>query len=124
MRKESIYDLVRGAVPAPCNELPTALLVALAREPCRIARRGRVNSIHLQSGGPKLFQSFVRELSALASTRRAVHDCQHPPIFHNGCTALRSSTLRICSANSARLIFIEAVRGKSFSHTTYPLMRL
>src|SRR5690348_18343742 len=39
-------------------------------------------------------------------------------------TALRSVPFRICSANSLRLIFIEAVRGKSLSQTRYPPTRL
>ena len=47
-----------------------------------------------------------------------------PAILQSETTAERSNFFPISSASTWRLIFIDAVRGKSLSQTTYPPTRL
>ena len=47
-----------------------------------------------------------------------------PAILQSETTAERSNFFPISSASTCRLIFIDAVRGKSLSQTTYPPTRL
>ena len=52
---------------------------------------------------------------------------RQPPagaLLYNPTTAERSTDFAISSASTCRLIFMEAVRGKSFSQTRYPPTRL
>ena len=95
------------------------------------------------------FEGASQQRAAPTASCRRIHDCEigfpqsfdpmcgemgagkmparQPPaeaLLYNPTTAERSTDFAISSASTCRLIFMEAVRGKSFSQTRYPPTRL
>src|SRR6185437_3895303 len=123
--EESIDDLVGGAVAADRQEIALAAGVGLAGDGTGVPGAAGFRQFQFDAAGAQPAQGFVYQFAAAPPTRGPVYHCQKAPA-HKGTTAeSRSGRSRpISSASAVRLIFSDAVRGKSRSHSTYPPTRL
>jgi len=115
--KNSIYDFVRGAISTNSNEVPITSGVGFAGNRDSLSGRGRFSHVDLNSGGSQPVEGRRDQLSAASPSRSRIYHCEKL-VIHNPTTAERCRRLRTSSASSVRLIFMDAVRGKSLSQIT------
>src|SRR6185437_3123425 len=115
--KHAVHDFIAGAIASYGKKLPPAAGVGLARKTCSFAWTRRFRDIHFDAFTAKICDSSVSQLTAAAATGSGINDCEEW-FGHSGTTLVRSICAPICSASTPRLIFREAVRGKSRSQTT------
>ena len=133
----AVHNLVRRSVAPNREEIPVALRIGAAGERCCLARPARLRNFEIDADPPNAIERRGCELAAASAAGRRIHDGEEASRSRpqnlrrdallgdqRGTTASRPMAFRICSANSARLIFNDAVRGKSASQTRYPLTRL
>lgn len=114
--KQAVDDFVRRAVPANGDEATVSSGVGVPCQLGGVAWRSALRCLQLNTGGTQAINGWSEKFATAASTRRGI-DNRKITIDHSSTTAEeRSSFLPISSASSVRLIFIEAVRGKSLSH--------
>src|SRR5258708_1938766 len=125
LREKPVHHFVGSTVPADRDELSLTLRVGLARNPRGIACALRLRHLNRNSARSQPLQRRTQHLAAAPAARRRIHDGQiRPQLIHSFTTAPRSTVLPNSSASACRLIFIDAVRGKSSSQITYPPTRL
>src|SRR5229473_2224502 len=123
--KKSIHHFVGSPVPADRDELSLTLRVGLARNPRGIEGALRLGNVDRNPARSQPLQRRLQQFTAAPTACRRIHDSQiRPRLGHSPTTAPRSTVLPNSSASTCLLIFIDAVRGKSFSQITYPPTRL
>src|SRR5579863_7352544 len=120
-RKQSVHDLIRCPITSNGNKFSITAGVGVPHQVCPLARTARFDHIELDSPRSQPIQRLCNELATPPSTRRRIHHGEERArVDHSSTTAARPRALRTSSASSVRLIFMEAVRGKSLLHNTYP----
>src|SRR5581483_5438414 len=124
LRKQAVDDLVGSTVAADGEESSISGRIRLARQDDTFSRgMGKVR-FESNTRRAQILHGRAGKLSRAPSARRRIDDCE-PILFHSGVRAeSRLVRLRICWASSPRLIFSDAVRGKSRSHKREALTRL
>src|SRR5467141_300936 len=143
-RKHTVEDFVSGAITTDGKKAPVPLIVSLARQLHGVARTRRSDDVDLQSFLAQTRESRPGEFRGAAATGGGVDDGEEtihlerertrnadsrfrqsfPNRLHNGRIAAAPSSFARRSARTLRLIFNEAVRGKSSSSRTTPWTRL
>src|ERR1700722_12553079 len=114
MGKKSIDDLVRRAVSADRDKLAISAGVAIPRQVRTLAWASGVDHIQFDSSRPQTFQRLGNQLATASSARSRIHHGEKSArATHSSTTAARPRILRTSSASWLRLIFMDAVRGKS-----------
>src|SRR5262249_7610330 len=105
------------------DEFSIALLPGFSGNPRRISRPAAFSNLHSHFSGLQTLESGSNQASALTASSGRIDDSKKS-FVHRRITFDRSTVLPISSANSLRLIFMEAVRGKSLDQIMYPPTRL
>src|SRR5581483_5826149 len=113
LRENAVDDFVGSPVPSDRDEFAITLLPSRLGEPGCIPRFSALFHINGHFRRPQTLQRGPNQFPALPASCRRIHDCQKG-FAHKGSTAGRSIVFPMSSPNSFRLIFMEAVRGKSF----------
>src|SRR5216683_2067683 len=111
--EKPIHDFEARAVSSDGDEIAIAFGIGAVRERGGFAGSARCAHFDGEARGPEPVERRPSELPAASTSRRWIHD-REVALVHKATIALRSSVLPICSARTARLIFIEAVSGKSW----------
>src|SRR5581483_10842447 len=109
-----VYDLIGGAVAAHGDKLAAASRVGFPSNGYAVPGRGGFFRVDLDSRGPQLIKHGAHQLTAAPAPGRRIY-YREVRVVHNSTTSDRFRRRRTSSANSERLIFMEAVRGKSLS---------
>src|SRR5450755_813137 len=123
LREKTVHNLERSTVAANRDKSPVAANIGSPRQFRGFALSGGLRDFQLNSPGSQAFERGLYQLAAASATGGRIH---HREIggFHNATTAARPALLRISSARAVRLIFMDAVRGKSSLDSRYPPTRL
>ena len=123
LRKKTIHDLVGGAVAADRDELPVAATVGGPRQFRGLAWSPGLGDLELDPSRAQPLQRRPHQLAAASTPGRRIDHCEIGRL-HSATTAARLELLLISPASAARLIFMDAVRGKSPPQSRYPPTRL
>ena len=150
---EAVHHFIRSTVATDGDEVPYATPIRFTRDSLCISWTTGFGDFNFKAAGSQPIQGRSEQLAALSAARRRIHNGQvgsrHDPPRWNPLAAIPFSdkcliepTLRrtvlvqqfinasrfvvfaISSAKACRLIFIDAVRGKSFSQIRYLPTRL
>src|SRR5581483_4720495 len=109
--KQAVYDFVGSTVAADRQESPVPLGVGFSRKLGCFCGAVRLSYFELESSRPQFPQRRLHQLATAAPTGGGIDDGKEF-FLHSALTAASRVRLpRICSASSARLIFIDAVLG-------------
>ena len=122
-REQAIYNFKARAIAPDRDKIAKSRGVCLMRQNRGFAGGARLAHLQREPRAAQTLQSLRGQFPAAAAAGRRIHD-REIGFIHRETIAARSSCLPISSASTGRLIFMEAVRGKSWSQTKYPLMRL
>src|SRR5271166_6688659 len=88
---------------------------------CTLARLIGFDRIQFDSARSQTIKRLGNEPATAPSAGSRIHNSEKvAPVGHSSTTAARPRVVRTSSASKLRLIFIDAVRGKSLPHNKYP----
>ena len=121
--KKPVHYFVRGTIATDRQKTPASSSIVFTRKLYGLARLRRLDNFELQSTCTQTLERWPDQPATAPASGRWIHHRQ-VSLVHSWRMDARSAVLPISSARTVRLIFKEAVRGKSLSQIKQPAMRL
>ena len=112
--EQAVRDLVGSSVAAHSDKSTIAAAIIFARKLGGFAGLRGLHDFQSKAAGAQAFERRTNQLAAASAARSRIHH-RHEGVVHSFTAAARSMVLPISSARTVRLIFNDAVRGKSRS---------
>lgn len=124
IRKKAVHNLVGSSIPTDRDKTAITTSVTRAGDFGSLAGTGGFSDVDVESARAQAFEDRSHEFAAAPTTGSGIDYCEIS-LVHSATMASRPMpTFPISSARTVRLIFMEAVRGKSRSQSKYPPTRL